>query len=145
MSTGAPPQFGLREPDVEYVEKPCAYALAFDAQGRVLVVITPTGMHLPGGGAEDGETPQQNLHRELLEECGMEVGACAFITSATQFVHAVGEGYFAKRCDYFLVELAAVSVPLEDDHHVQWVQPSEALARLGHGSHRFGLETALSA
>ena len=75
MSSGAPPQFGLREPDVEYTERPCAY--------------------------------------------------------------------FAKRCDYFLVEIAAVGVPLEDDHDMRWVEPREALAGLGHASHRFGLETAL--
>jgi ADP-ribose pyrophosphatase YjhB (NUDIX family) len=51
-----------------------AYALATDPAGRVLLTKIAPGYpgagrwHLPGGGTDHGETPEQGLERELVEE-----------------------------------------------------------------------------
>lgn len=51
-----------------------AYALASDPDGRVLLTRIAAGFpgagrwHLPGGGTDPGETPEQALARELTEE-----------------------------------------------------------------------------
>jgi ADP-ribose pyrophosphatase YjhB (NUDIX family) len=53
-----------------------AYALATDPAGRVLLAQIATGYpgagqwHLPGGGTDHGERPEQALARELIEETG---------------------------------------------------------------------------
>jgi ADP-ribose pyrophosphatase YjhB (NUDIX family) len=61
-----------RHPD--RVQRFGAYALATDPAGRVLLTLIAPGYpgagrwHLPGGGTDHGETPEQALARELVEE-----------------------------------------------------------------------------
>jgi ADP-ribose pyrophosphatase YjhB (NUDIX family) len=53
-----------------------AYGLATDPAGRVLLTLIASGYpgagqwHLPGGGTDHGELPEQALRRELIEETG---------------------------------------------------------------------------
>lgn len=53
-----------------------AYAVATDPAGRILLTKIADGYpgagrwHLPGGGTDHGETPEQALDRELVEETG---------------------------------------------------------------------------
>jgi len=68
-------ELGTREPGRAYVVRPGAYAVIADARGRVGVMRTPTGFHLPGGGMDAGETPEAALAREVREECGRGIVA----------------------------------------------------------------------
>lgn len=51
-----------------------AYAVATDPEGRILLTLIAPGYpgagrwHLPGGGTDHGETPEEALARELIEE-----------------------------------------------------------------------------
>jgi 8-oxo-dGTP pyrophosphatase MutT (NUDIX family) len=51
-----------------------AAALFFDDEDRVLLVdpVYQDKWHVPGGIAEDGESPKQACHREILEELGLD-------------------------------------------------------------------------
>lgn len=53
----------------------CAYAVIFDAAGRVLLCHRADAdfWNLPGGGVESGETPWDAVVREVREETGLEV------------------------------------------------------------------------
>jgi 8-oxo-dGTP diphosphatase len=58
----------------ERVQRFGAYAVATDPDGRLLLTRIAPGYpgaglwHLPGGGTDHGETPENALHRELFEE-----------------------------------------------------------------------------
>jgi TDG/mug DNA glycosylase family protein len=61
---------------LEPVERPAARALVVDRRERTLLVLfrDTTGQSwwaTPGGGADEGETPEQTIRRELAEEAGL--------------------------------------------------------------------------
>lgn len=60
---------------------PSVAALIHDAEGRLLVQrkTGSEGWSLPAGGIEPGETPEDALHREVLEETGGRIAAAALV------------------------------------------------------------------
>jgi len=69
--------------------------------GRVAVVRAIDGIFLPGGGLEDGESPEEAVAREALEECGLVVRVGACVSRLVQFV-VTAEGLgVEKRCAFF--------------------------------------------
>ena len=71
MSAGTPSRH-LGQPPSLPVPKACACLV--DARGRLLVFEHPDGggMQLPKGTVEPGETPEDAVRRELLEESGID-------------------------------------------------------------------------
>jgi 8-oxo-dGTP diphosphatase len=77
---------GLYEPErsdeglakTERVQRFGAYAAATDPAGRILLTLIADGYpgaglwHLPGGGTDHGETPEEGLARELEEETSQQ-------------------------------------------------------------------------
>ncbi|MEQ8859319.1 MAG: hypothetical protein RIC56_11795 [Pseudomonadales bacterium] len=46
-------RFGHREAGISYLDRPGAYAIMADADGRIATVSTPSGFHLPAGAFEE--------------------------------------------------------------------------------------------
>ena len=66
-----------------------------EKDGKILIARRKSGDHMagkwefPGGTIEPGETPEQCLIRELLEELGVEIAVDEFICSSTwKYDHA---------------------------------------------------------
>jgi 8-oxo-dGTP pyrophosphatase MutT (NUDIX family) len=64
--------------------RPAAYAITIKGN-TVLLVKVGNGHHLPGGGIELGEFPEQALIREVKEETGYSVGNPKLVGSLSTF------------------------------------------------------------
>ncbi len=69
--------------------RPCVYGFIFDQAGRVLLVkdaFSEDRWLVPGGGIERGETLEQALRREVLEETGLQVEMKSVVENIDEFV-----------------------------------------------------------
>ena len=135
------PEFGQRVPGQDYLPRPGAYALLFDARGHIAVLQTPLGCFLPGGGSEGSETPEETLVREVREECGLDVEMRRRIGEAVEYVYTPGnEIGIRKECVFFATNVGiARGAATEADHTLVWLEPQEAEVRLIHGSQQWAV------
>jgi 8-oxo-dGTP diphosphatase len=101
----------------------------------VAVVRAIDGIFLPGGGLKDGESPEEAVEREALEECGLVVRVGACVTRRVQFV-VTSEGLgVEKRCAFFDASIErdnrAAMLP---GHETLWLGPERAALALKHES-----------
>lgn len=116
-------------------------AIVTDAEGRVLLVehTYTTGWFLPGGGVERGETAQDALARELVEEGGVRLTGPARLLS----FHAAQP---LRRGDHILVYRCEHWEPCEATSHgeiaqIGWYAP-DALPEGIQPGHRRRIEEA---
>ena len=135
------PKFGDQLESETYQPRPGAYGVLVGPSGRLAIVRTPKGDHLPGGGSLRGESPERTLRREALEEAGLRPGELSVIGEAWEYVYAAEEGmYYCKQGVFFYGpanELAEAGQ--ESDHELVWLSLDEALASLVHGSQRWAV------
>lgn len=114
--------FGTKLAGAAYRLRPGAYALVFDAQGRVALVFEEGEWYLPGGGLEAGETVEEALLREVREECGCGARVGAAFAQALEFVESRAGERFEVHAHYYRAEFTGAP-------SVTWLTPDEAGAR----------------
>lgn len=127
-------EFSINQPDKDkkYIKRPGAYGIFKNVNNLIALIKTKKGYFLPGGGIENGESPDECLKRECLEEIGAEIseldnfahGTYHFY-STTLNVNMKIEGYFFTcKIDKFL------ETKTEDDHELIWMKTEEAISLL---------------
>ncbi|MBP6822757.1 MAG: NUDIX domain-containing protein [Acidobacteria bacterium] len=132
------PKFGSFNTEVEYRRRPGVYAVIFDERGRFASAKGLKAFFLPGGGIEDGESPEEALTREVREECAREVEIGSFLGSAVQYYSEKdGSIHWEFYCSYFAAQFG---VPLdnEPEHELLWLELSED-DKLAFDVHRWGV------
>jgi 8-oxo-dGTP diphosphatase len=126
------------------VLRPGGYVVLFDAERKLVIVSTPGGLFLPGGGQDPGESPAAAVVREVMEECGLQIKLGPQIGTADEMVYADTEQtYFRKRGTFFLGEALDQIAPGEPDYTTLRLTPQDALERLSHASQRWAVAEAL--
>ena len=137
-------EFGQQINGIWYEPRPGAYAIVINADGKVAIVKTSAGFFLPGGGIEQNETAETALVREVREECGWDIIILGKVAEAVQYVHAPGEGYFAKQCFFYRCNIHERAVSMvEHDHQTLWLEIAEARERLRHESQSWAIAQAI--
>ncbi|WP_315906526.1 NUDIX domain-containing protein [Priestia koreensis] len=137
--------FGLKEKDRHYRERKGVYGVIVNKEKKVLTVKHRGLYFLPGGGVEGGETNEQCLQREMIEEIGCEVISRKYIGHAKRYFYSrkgeplLSDGYFYKT---WISE--RVQEPLEDDHEICWLNVEEAKQLLFHDHHFWALKQVLN-
>ncbi|WP_374658184.1 NUDIX domain-containing protein [Phenylobacterium sp.] len=141
----AVPQFGERRADKAYRDRPAAFGvLVRDGQVAVVRIVKPDApayFDLPGGGIDEGETPEVAVVREFAEETGLKVAVRAALTLADQFFIGSEGVPWNNRGSFHVLDLIAEdpALKVEDDHTLVWLDPHEALKILRHDSQAWAL------
>ena len=134
--------FGRPPAGAAVVMRPAAYAIVRDATGRVAVVEEDSGLFLPGGGREPGETPEDNVLREVREEVGCGLRILRRLGEAVQYCRAHDRGgWYETRAVFFAG--AFVGEPGTGGCALSWLAPDVARARLHHSSHAWAVTLPL--
>lgn len=129
-------EFGARPATKRCIVRPSAYAFILNRAGQLAVVKSPDGTFLPGGGIDEGETPEEAVVREAMEECGFRVRVGDCVNRAVQFVESeLQETYVEKRSYFFCAEIEQeLSDNVEPGHETLWVGPESVDRFLSHES-----------
>ncbi|MEZ4647400.1 MAG: NUDIX domain-containing protein [Candidatus Eisenbacteria bacterium] len=129
--------FGKAYAGVEYRPRPAVYALIDRGDGRIAIMRVNGQAFLPGGGAESGESWEETIRREVLEEMGWAIHSLEPLMRTTEFLQPTPVRT-ATRIDATFVRAALaerVADPIEDDHFLDWLDPADASEILTHRSH----------
>jgi 8-oxo-dGTP diphosphatase len=133
-----PRVFGTPPAGTAVVQRPAAYAIVRDTSFRVAVVLEDSGLFLPGGGREPGETAEENVLREVREEVGCGLRILRRLGEAVQYCRAHDrDGWYETRAVFFAG--AFVGEPDGGSCALQWLTPGDARARLLHASHAWAV------
>lgn len=118
--------FGIKENE-NYIDRAGAYLIPV-TKGKVGVVKTAKGYFLLGGGLDGGESHEECIKRECLEEIGYTVSVGNEICSAEMYCEHPTIGYFHPIQTYYVGELMKqVNVAVEDDHEFVWMDYDDAV------------------
>ena len=129
--------FGTILADINYQDRPAAYAVITNEIGRIAAVKGKQQYFLPGGGSLPTEMPEATIHRELREELARDVKLIRKIGEAIQYFSA-GEEYYRMRAVFYRAEF--ISEPSgEAEHELFWLTPAEIAGQFLHQCHEWAI------
>jgi len=121
-----------KESGKNYLERAGAYGFIINKDGLLATVQTKTGYFLPGGGIEAGESEEECLKRECLEEIGMEISIKSKFAIGTYHFHSTTADRDMTSVGHFF-DCAMESMTdsqSEPGHRLAWLAPSDATKSL---------------
>ncbi len=131
--------------DRHYVPRPGAYAVILSKRGELLTIETGTGVFLPGGGQDPGETLLDTLVREIDEELGVAIAPIQYLLAADDCRYSpIYKEHFHIQSHYFLGSIGDQSdFTPEKDAKAVWYPLEVAAKVLTRGNDRWLMELFL--
>ena len=134
------PVFGRQVEGCPYIVRPSAYALVRREADELAIARTAIGYFLPGGGLKAGETSEQAIEREAMEECGLVLCPRSLLGRAIQIVYSPAENAcFEKQSSFLEAGLLGLESLTDGDHQLVWFTVGHAIEALFHESHRWAV------
>ncbi len=132
--------FGTKIPGKEYIQRHGAYGLMYK-EGKIATISFTQGFFLPGGGVDAGETYEQALKREAIEELGWEINDLRLIGEATQFFYTAFQDLYIENIGhfYFVGRISDTGQKTEVGHDLVWLTPEVAIEKLYHEHQRWAV------
>ena len=141
------PVFGTVPPGSVTRTRPAAYLVVTDELGKVAVVeglkSGPRRYWLPGGGREDGETPEQTIEREVAEELGKRVDELHVFAEAVQVFYSEADECWVRSHMTFLSGRLGNRLGTKPEHDPAWLGPARMTGAMYHPSHVWAVEQFL--
>ncbi|SLN41586.1 RNA pyrophosphohydrolase [Roseovarius albus] len=134
-------RFGKQpDPNRRYKPRPGVYAI-LPRGGNLLVTLQEEPepeLQLPGGGIDQGESPIEALHREVLEETGWSIARPRRLGAFRRFVYMPEYDMWAEKiCMIYTAHpVRRLSDPHEPGHIPLWLAPDIAAQELGNDGDR---------
>ena len=134
--------FGEKHKNEIYHNREAAYVVLI-ADNKIAVVKTSSGkLFLPGGKIENGESKEDCVVRECLEEMGAKVTVKEYFAIGERYFYHEASGRYSHAIGHFFYsdEYKNICEPTEMDEELLWLSYGEAIEGLYHPHHRWAVE-----
>lgn len=134
--------FGKKLENEIYHDREAAYVVLI-VDDKIAVVKTSSGkLFLPGGKIEDGESTEDCVVRECLEEMGAKVTVKQYFAIGERYFYREASGRYSHAIGHFFYsdEFEMVCELIEQDEELLWLSYDEAIAELYHPHHRWAVD-----
>jgi len=125
-----PVVIGVHNPSIEYKDRLTVKALILNDEDKVLII--NDGL-LPGGGAEENEEYLDALHRETMEELGVNIGDTKELGSVVQFRDFINRKYIINAYTAHYLNNSGIASPQNEREAAfvyNWYTISDAIKLL---------------
>lgn len=124
-------KFGEIVSNREFEFRPGVYGICY-REDKVLVVESPLGRFILGGGIEADESDEECLKRESREEIGHDIKIIRWLEDIIEFVEVKEwDKNYLKSMRFYLIELGENSFnQTEDDHVMNWLDIDDAVGSM---------------
>lgn len=140
-------QFGKIPVGKAFTVRPGGYAVVFDEHRRLLAILERGKYFLPGGGIESGESAEEAVIRENIEETGITIRILREIGPANEFVYAPSkDAYFNKIGTFYLAQAVDTHIPAQAGKYpgAAWVPVDTFITTAAHKSHIWAVRQAIT-
>lgn len=135
--------FGQKEPGADYISRFGAYVVIPNEHQQVILVQAPNGaFFLPGGEIEPGESKEQTIKRELVEEVGFAGKIASYLGEAVDYFYSRHRETYYHHPAYFylMTDWQKIGEPTEQHNQLSWHTSEEAIHLLKRGSHAWAVK-----